>query len=196
VGSVSYVVIVFRVFRDFRGSFVNSYRDTPNTKKKERERQGMNLKRTTSDDPDFRTLVLLLDEFLAEVDGEEHAYYSQFNKLDGIPYAVVAYENERAVGCGAFRPHSPGIAEIKRMFVLPEERGKRVGAFVLEELESWASELGYTDCVLETGHKQEAAVSLYKRSGYESIPNYGQYTGVGNSICMKKNISTAERSTV
>lgn len=156
----------------------------------------MNLKRTTSDDPDFRSLVALLDEFLADVDGEDHAYYSQFNKLDGIPYAVVAYENDRAVGCGGFRPYTTEIAEIKRMFVLPEQRGKRIGALVLEELESWASELGYGDCVLETGHKQEAAVSLYKRSGYESIPNYGQYANVSNSICMKKNISVGERSTV
>ena len=75
---------------------------------------------------------------------------------------------------------------------MPEERGKRIGALVLEELESWARELGYTVCVLETGHKQEAAVSLYKRSGYESIPNYGQYADVTNSICMKKHISHAE----
>jgi len=156
----------------------------------------MILKRTSSDDPDFRTLVARLDEFLADIDGKEHAFYSQFNKLDGIPYAVVAYENDRAVGCGAFRPHSPEVAEIKRMFVLPEQRGKRIGALVLEELESWARELGYTDCVLETGHKQEAAVSLYKRSGYESIPNYGQYADVSNSICMKKNISIGERSAV
>jgi GNAT superfamily N-acetyltransferase len=153
----------------------------------------MNLERKTSDDPDFRSLVARLDEFLAEIDGDEHAYYSQFNKLDGIPYAVVAYEDGRADGCGAFRAHSPEIAEIKRMYVLPEHRGKRVGALVLEELEIWARELGYTACVLETGHKQEAAVSLYKRSGYESIPNYGQYADVSNSICMKKNISQAEQ---
>ncbi|MEO8041798.1 MAG: GNAT family N-acetyltransferase [Acidobacteriota bacterium] len=156
----------------------------------------MILKRTTSDDPDFRRLVTQLDEFLAEVDGEEHAYYSQFNGLDGIPYAVVAYDNDDAVGCGAFRPHSPVIAEVKRMFVLPEHRGKQIGAMVLDELESWARELGYADCVLETGLKQQAAITLYTRSGYEFIPNYGQYAGIGNSVCMKKNISLGEQASV
>ena len=156
----------------------------------------MILKRTISDDPDFRRLVTQLDEFLAEIEGEEHAYYSQFNGLDGIPYAVVAYEVDQAVGCGAFRPHAPVIAEIKRMFVLPEHRGKRIGALVLEELEAWARELGYTDCVLETGHKQQAAVNLYQRSGYEVISNYGQYADVGNSVCMKKNISLGEEAAV
>ena len=156
----------------------------------------MILKRTDSADKDFRDLVTRLDEFLAEIDGEEHAYYSQFNGLDGIPYAVVAYEDGEPVGCGAFRPHSPVVAEIKRMFVIPEHRGKQIGALVLEQLEGWARELGYTDCVLETGHRQQAAVNLYRRAGYEFIPNYGQYTGVGNSVCMKKNISLGEKTAV
>jgi GNAT superfamily N-acetyltransferase len=72
------------------------------------------------------------------------------------------------------------------MFVKAEARGKRIAAAILEELEAWAREATFTECVLETGLKQPEAIALYKREGYEQIPNYGQYAGVENSVCMKK----------
>jgi len=151
----------------------------------------MKLKRTNSADPDFIALVADLDKYLAEVDGDEHDYYAQFNGIDKIANVVVAYGADEAVGCGAFKPYSDSIAEIKRMFTKPEHRGKKIGALILAELESWANELGYAECILETGQKQKAAVRLYQNSGYSVIPNYDQYAGVENSICMKK--STAPR---
>jgi GNAT superfamily N-acetyltransferase len=75
------------------------------------------------------------------------------------------------------------------MFVRLENRGQRIAAQILTELEAWASESGFTACVLETGFKQPEAIALYRRSGYEVIPNYGQYSDVGNSVCMRKEIS-------
>jgi GNAT superfamily N-acetyltransferase len=74
------------------------------------------------------------------------------------------------------------------MFVLPDHRGKRIAARILTELESWASESGFKACVLETGFKQPEAIALYKRSGYKVIPNYGQYSDVDSSVCMRKTI--------
>jgi GNAT superfamily N-acetyltransferase len=156
----------------------------------------MNLKRTTSDDPDFRILVAQLDEYLADVDGDDHAYYAQFNGIDKISHAVVAFEGDDAAGCGAFKPHSDGVAEIKRMYVRPEFRGRKIGSLVLSELERWASEEGFTACILETGHQQVAAVRLYQNSGYEIIPNYDQYAGVDNSVCMRKGIAVQKRAEV
>jgi putative acetyltransferase len=149
----------------------------------------MRLKRTDSADPDFVGLVTQLDEYLADVDGSEHAYYAQFNGIDEIPNVVVVYDGDEPVGCGAFKPYSKDIAEIKRMFVRPDRRGKKTGVKILNELEGWASELGYGECILETGHKQQAAVHLYRGCGYTVIPNYDQYAGVENSICMKKAIN-------
>ena len=149
----------------------------------------MNLERTTSDDPDFRELVVDLDKYLAEVDGDEHSYYAQFNGIAQIPNVLVAYEGGKAIGCGAFKRYDDSTAEIKRMYVDPNQRGRRIGAQILNELESWASELGFAATILETGHKQTAAVRLYKNSGYEVIPNYDQYAGVENSVCMKKILS-------
>jgi putative acetyltransferase len=144
------------------------------------------LLRTNSDNADFRALVTLLDADLRIRDGEEHDFYAQFNKLDKIRHALVAYENETAVGCGAFKEFAAGVAEIKRMFVLPEARRRGVAGKILSELETWAKEQNFSECVLETGLKQPEAVGLYQKSGYEIIPNYGQYAGIENSVCMRK----------
>lgn len=154
----------------------------------------MNLKRTNSDDPDFRGLVVDLDKYLAEVDGDEHAYYAQFNGIAEIPNVVVAYEGNEPIGCGAFKRYDDTTVEIKRMYVAPDQRGKRIGARILLELEAWAAELGYSAAILETGHKQAAAITLYKKNDYGVIPNYDQYVGVDNSICLKK-ILPSETST-
>lgn len=147
------------------------------------------LKRTDSANADFVALVKLLDADLKVRDGDDHAFYDQFNKIDHIRNVVVAYDDGNAVGCGAIKPHGEDAMEVKRMFVSPEMRGKGIAAKVLGELELWAKELGYARCVLETGKKQPEAIGLYKKNGYEIIPNYGQYKGVENSICFEKNIT-------
>lgn len=149
----------------------------------------INLLRTDSDNDDFRELVKFLDAELQIRDGAEHDFYAQFNKIDAIREVVVAYENEIAVGCGAFKEYLPRVAEIKRMFVLPESRNRSIAGKILSELEAWASELSFSKCILETGLKQPEAVRLYQKSGYEIIPNYGQYAGIENSVCMRKSIN-------
>ncbi len=147
------------------------------------------LIRTDSDNPDFIKLVALLDADLAIRDGDEHAFYAQFNKTNLLKNVVVAYADETAVGCGAFRPYEVNTVEVKRMFVQPEQRGKGIAGIVLAELEKWAAELDITTCVLETGKKQPEAIRLYEKSGYAIIPSYGQYVNVENSVCMKKSIA-------
>lgn len=144
------------------------------------------LVRTDSDNGDFHELVALLDAELSIRDGAEHEFYAQFNKPTGMSGVVVAYSGDEAIGCGAFKGFSETEVEIKRMFVKPESRGQRIAGQVLAELETWAKDIGFSGCVLETGLKQPEAIALYKRSGYEVIPNYGQYAGVENSVCMRK----------
>ena len=148
-----------------------------------------NLIRTNSDNSDFRELVALLDADLQIRDGDEHSFYAQFNKVDKIRHVVVAYEDSEAVGGGAIKEYAEGVAEIKRMFVRAERRGRGIAKSILSELEIWAGELDFSECILETGIKQPEAIALYQKSGYEIIPNYGQYIGVENSVCMKKLIS-------
>lgn len=144
------------------------------------------LKRTDSADTDFIELVKLLDTDLALRNGEQHAFYSQFNTTDTIKNVVVAYLNHKAVSCGAFKYYNENTVEVKRMFTVHEFRGKGLAASILKELETWAAELGYTRSVLETGKKQTEALNLYQKSNYQLIPNYGQYAGIENSICFQK----------
>src|SRR5512140_801746 len=146
----------------------------------------MNIIRTTSENEDFRRLVMALDSELTIRDGEEHVFYAQFNTLDTIKHAVVAYLDDEAVGCGAIRPFDKTSVEVKRMCVPVEHRNRGIANQLLNELESWAAELSFKRCVLETGLKQPEAIALYTKNGYTSIPNYGNYQGVYNSVCFEK----------
>jgi len=76
--------------------------------------------------------------------------------------------------------------EVKRMYVLPQHRGKGLATRILTGLESWAKELSYQKCILETGKRQPEAIALYTKNGYIVIPNYGQYKGIENSVCFEK----------
>jgi putative acetyltransferase len=148
----------------------------------------INFIRTGSDNRDFIELVKLLDADLAIRDGDKHAFYDQFNKIDDIRYVVVAYENNKPAGCGAIKEYEPDSMEVKRMYVLPENRKKGIASIILAELEGWTSELSYSKCILETGKGQPEAIELYKKNGYSLIPNYGQYAGVENSLCFEKSL--------
>ncbi|NNF30902.1 MAG: GNAT family N-acetyltransferase [Flavobacteriaceae bacterium] len=148
----------------------------------------MRLKLTNSDDKDFIELVESLDRELAVRDGDDHAFYHQFNAIDMINNAIVAYEDKVSVGCGAIKEFDGLSMEVKRMYTLPDYRGKGIASKIVLRLELWAKELGYPFCVLETGKQQPEAMALYKKQGYEIIPNYGQYAGVTNSICFKKKL--------
>jgi putative acetyltransferase len=151
-------------------------------------RQIVTLVRTDSDDVAFVGLVRLLDAELAERDGVDHSFYSQFNTIATLKHVVVAYANNLPVGCGAIKGSLPDSVEVKRMFTLPDSRGKGIASQVLAELERWAAELDYGKCVLETGKRQPEAIALYEKHGYRIIPNYGQYVGVENSVCFEKKI--------
>ncbi len=144
------------------------------------------ITRTDSDNQDFIELIKYLNADLARRDGNDHLFYSQFNKIDKIKHAVVAYENDTPIGCGAMKEFAAHTMEIKRMYTSPENRGKRVATRVLCELEIWATELSCTKCILETGKRQPEAIELYKNNGYTIIPNYGQYAGIENSLCFEK----------
>lgn len=146
------------------------------------------LIRTDAKHPDFIALVALLDADLQERDGEDHVFYAQFNTVGLLRHILLAYEDDKAIGCGALRYFDADTMEVKRMFVLPQKRGKGVASQILRALEQWTRELGRNNCVLETGQKQPEAIALYTKSGYHQIANYGQYKGVANSICFLKRL--------
>ena len=147
------------------------------------------IHRTNATHSGFIDLVRQLDEYLTEVDGDEHAFYDQFNSIDHLKHVVIAFDGEQAIGCGAIKEYDPQAVEIKRMYTSPDHRGKGIASLVLQELENWAAELSYSKCILETGKKQEEAIRLYQKNGYTPIPNYGQYADVENSVCFEKELS-------
>jgi GNAT superfamily N-acetyltransferase len=145
--------------------------------------------RTDPKNPDYQKLEIELDHYLKKVDGEDHAFFAQFNKSDSIQNIIVCYVGTEAVGCGAFKKYDAGTVEIKRMFVLPAYRNTGIASAILNELEQWAQLLGFTAAILETGIEMTNAQQLYYKKGYLKIPNYGQYTDVKSSVCMKKELT-------
>lgn len=146
------------------------------------------LIKTNSTSEDFIQLVRLLDSELAIKDGDDHAFYHQFNGITNLNYVIVAYKDDQAIGCGAIKPFDDSIMEVKRMFVPENARGLGIATKIINELERWAASLGYKKCILETGKKQVEAIALYKKCNYKIIRNYGQYQGVKNSICFEKQL--------
>ena len=148
----------------------------------------LSIIRTNSKDPDFIALVNQLNAWLRIKDGDKHAYYNQFNSIEGIPYVLVIYNDGKAVACGAMKEYDNATVEIKRMFTHPDSRGNGLGKTILVELEKWAAEIGYENLILETGKSFAAAVHLYKACGFEIIPNYDQYAEIKDSVCFRKTV--------
>ena len=144
------------------------------------------VKRTNSENEDFRTLVLELEKYLTHADEKVHSKCKKFNNLDTIKHVIVVYVDKKAVGSGAIRKYTQDTVEIKRMFVSENARKKGIGSMILIGLETWAKEFGFEKIILETGNMLPEAVKLYKKNNYIQTPNYGQYEGMEQSICFAK----------
>lgn len=73
----------------------------------------LNLIRTNSENIDFKNLVEDLDQYLAEIDGEEHSFYAQYNQLSQINHCVILYLDGCTVSFGAFKFYENQTVEIK-----------------------------------------------------------------------------------
>ncbi|MBV8326467.1 GNAT family N-acetyltransferase [Chryseobacterium sp.] len=146
----------------------------------------MILYQTDSANPDFQYLIQFLDAALAVHNGEKNAFFEQFNTIDMIRYCIVAYIDEVPAACGAFKPLTDDTVEIKRMYTDPAFRKRGLASAIVKELENWAKQQGFKKAVLETSQELTHAISVYEKSGFYRIPNYGQYRGVETSVCYEK----------
>ena len=121
----------------------------------------------------------LNDELRARYDdeGETHADAAQFLAPGGVFY--VAVDGGTWLGCGGLRTIEPGVGEIKRMYVVPEARGRGVSRVVLAGLVEFGRAAGLEQLVLETGPKQHEAIGLYESSGFTPVEAYGEWVGEG-----------------
>lgn len=148
----------------------------------------LNILHTDSKNIDFIKLIELLDDDLNERYGELQKQYNKHNKVDYINDVVLIYKDEVAVACGAFKEHNVECIELKRIFVVKENRGQGLSKIIVNELEKLGKIERYKYAILETGIKQYEAINLYKNTGYQIIENYEPYIGNTNSVCMKKEL--------
>jgi GNAT superfamily N-acetyltransferase len=161
---------------------------------------GVKIRKVRYDDPDAVRLSELVQlEYVQRYgDGDlTHMDAAHFEPPRGL-YLLVHDEDGTPVASGAWRAQdaSPegfqdGDAEVKRMFVVPEARGRGLARRLLAELEASAAAAGRTRMVLETGLKQPEAIALYTSSGYAPIPKFGYYRDDELSICLGKSLPPA-----
>ena len=101
---------------------------------------------------------------------------------------LVARRAGEILGSIAFRIIAPGHAEIKRMFVRAEARGKGAGRRLLEALEDEARRRNVNRISLETGIRQPDAIGLYRASAYQDCPPFGTYRCDPLSLFMTKRL--------
>jgi GNAT superfamily N-acetyltransferase len=141
--------------------------------------------------PVVQQLIEALNAELESIYPEDGANFFRLSPeevAEGRGAFLVAYLDDKPVGCGAIRLNEPDLAEIKRMYVDPTVRGRRVGRRIVDALEVQARQLGATRIVLETGPRQPDAIAMYAHAGFSKIPLYGEYIGSPFSVCMAKDL--------
>lgn len=147
--------------------------------------------RTDGKDKDFIENCRLLDMDLDRRVGKKikRDKYKKFNRIDEIQQAIVVYEGNKAVGGGAIRRYNDEDIELKRVFVHAEYQGQGIGSKLVSLLIEWAEELGYQRMILETGELLAESCAVYKKLGFQVIPNYGPYVDMEESLCMAKELN-------
>ncbi|SPF56172.1 conserved hypothetical protein [Candidatus Desulfosporosinus infrequens] len=150
----------------------------------------MNIKveRTSTENADFKILEKKLDEELYTIYGDiQKKSFSPYNIVKDLR-TIIIYDTNNPIASGCLKFIDNDLAELKRMFVTPENRGKGISKRVIKELEKWAIDCNIKTLVLQTGVKQNVAINLYMTMGYVKIENFEPYVTDTNSICMKKDL--------
>jgi len=136
---------------------------------------------------DLLELMRQGDDFTLGLYPPESSHLLGVEELERPEVTVfAARDGGDALGMAALVDRGDGSAELKRMFVLPEARGRGIAADLIGALEDFATTNGIRVVQLETGPLQYAAIRLYERGGYRLIPNFGKYVGDSNSVCYEK----------
>jgi putative acetyltransferase len=139
--------------------------------------------------PGVVALLAQLDQYLTRLypPASNHLLPVESLRQPGVAF-LAAWVEGRLAGCGAFINRDGTYAEIKRMFVLPEFRGLKVGRRILDELEERARASGLRLARLETGVSQPEALRLYEGAGYLRRGPFGAYPEDPLCIFMEKTL--------
>ena len=141
---------------------------------------------------DVRALVAELNAYLIPLTPREFQFQLTVEQMAEPSVTLfVARDAGRAVGMGALKDHGDGVGEVKRMFTLPEVRGQRVGAAILQQIEGLAREKGIARLVLETGEAPgyEPAYRVYERGGFTTCGAVLDYPNSGFSRFYEKKLA-------
>ena len=152
----------------------------------------MEIKVVTANHGDFIALTEQLDDNLnvlgAHQPKEERQRYASYNGLSTASKVYIMYDDNLPIACAACKPHSSETAEVKRVFVNPDFRGKGLAKKLIEKLEEAAKNDGFNSMILETGKHNTGAISLYQKMNYRQIDNFPPYVDMDDSVCMKKTL--------
>jgi GNAT superfamily N-acetyltransferase len=141
------------------------------------------------DDPEVRKLIAeLMDDLSRRYGGtgdDTPIASGDFSPPAGRFF--VASDGEQLVGCVGWRRHGAD-AELKRMFTAPAVRGQGLARRMLATIEESARAAGLRRVILETGDRQPEAISLYEKSGYRRIPDFGHYAGKEGVLSFAKEL--------
>jgi len=143
------------------------------------------------DSPDAVALIGELDDHLGALYAVESRHGFSVEKLlrDGVKF-FVARDGGRPAGCGGVLLVGREYAEVKRMYVRPAFRGRRIGRLMLDHLVEHARQHGLTVIRLETGIHQREAIALYEARGFRKIPPFGPYRDDPVSLCYELQLSS------
>ena len=147
----------------------------------------LHIRRSTLASPDAVRLIAALNAELTTTfpePGANHFSLSDAQVVPGDGAFLVAYFDDVAVGCGAVRRLDETTAEIKRMYVDPSVRGRRIGRALVEALEREARLLGVTTIVLETGTRLASAIKLYEAMGVRAHPPLRRISLIAGHECV------------
>ena len=146
------------------------------------------LERPDSDDA--RTLIEELEDYLIPLSPPESRHGYSIEKLlnEQVPFFIIR-NNGTPVACGGVKLFGTDYGEVKRMYVRPQFRGLGFAKLMLNHLADYARNHGIAILRLETGIAQRDAIALYERSGFRSIPPFGEYKSDPLSRFYEKQIS-------
>ena len=148
------------------------------------------IERVSADSPEARELFTAMWREVDEIYGNDAPSGPELPGMDA-PRAVfvLARDGDEPVGCGAIRPFTESVAEVKRLYVVPHRRGEQIARLIMAALEQLARANGFSETWLETGLRQPAAIRLYENLGYTRIAGFGDYKDDPLSVCYAKRLS-------
>jgi len=87
---------------------------------------------------------------------------------------LLAKAEEQIAGVGCLKTIQKGIGEVKRMYVRPDHRGKKIGQKLLGQLVQSATEIGCSKVLLDSARFMKSAHALYRSAGFKEIELYSE----------------------